>query len=778
MMKKLISGLAVITLTIQMAGIPASAWEQPAHRRINEAAVNQFAATYGKSSKYNNAQVKLDRDVDAPIVYTSGKFSLSYNQMWSMDAVAAHIREGGYSADEPNVYVSMKHFYDPLAKSGSYELTDQSSAHGLVYEAVPATQWALTRADNPYSLRNAMLYYKKSLEIPSDAAISEIPVTGDFRDFAGKPADVAEMRSMYAGKAMRGLGEVMHLVADMTQPSHVRNDSHPGYEITEQAVNKDEAPWLVKQERVDGLSLSDFGPRTESLMIGLATWTNKNFFSEDTISDTLLGVKPRNWEKPYDSPQLSSLTRKVYERHFTYFAKFGGLEVPMVRSHMGVFYDTYEITADFALKQARVLLPLAVSAAAKTIDNFMPTLELSQTVEEETPDSDLLAKAKAAGAEDLKQYSYDTALTHKTANDKQWEEAGLTIRYSGPGEIWIFRGRRIGKFCNIEYKDGAIVSYTDPTSGETVDGTPSFYIPVGADRKIPVNKGETDFSVEYGDAVFTVVNAGVQSFRSADYVFEQEAPEITIEADRTTIMPGEKVGFTAEITNPPERYRLEWTFGDEEADEENILAPTVSRKKTISHTYEREDEYTATVKLIDTKRKIVRATDTVAISAYMGEMAGPWDVVMTIQEENSFFRSAVVSILKFLSNLIIMPLLRAFGADVNDVTNEFDSFTFVGTTLTYALDLRAVDGSEAEYRGPYSFVSSNTDYIEGNTDITELRMEVKDGKILFYGIATDEYGNKTEIEYLKNGRMVSPGVSEGEFNFSGMMAGTWRATKK
>jgi hypothetical protein len=166
-----------------------------------------------------------------------------YNQMWAYDTVSGIITEGGYSADEPNLYVSVKHFYDPMALSGKHELTDQSSLHGLEYVAIPATEWALTRAENPYSLHNAMLNYKKSMEIPSDSQVAEIPATGDERDFAGTPTSVEEMRSMYLGKALRGLGEVMHLVADMTQPAHVRNDSHPKYEIRAGVTNRLRRRW-------------------------------------------------------------------------------------------------------------------------------------------------------------------------------------------------------------------------------------------------------------------------------------------------------------------------------------------------------------------------------------------------------------------------------------------------------------------------------------------------------------------------------------------------------
>ncbi len=226
--------------------------------------------------------------------------------------------------------------------------------------------------------------------------------------------------------------------------------------------------------RVDGLTLNNSGEKVSDLMVGLATFTNANFYSSDTIADTALGIKPNNWEIPYASPQMSTMTKKVYNRHFTWFRTFESKEIPIVLSNMGIFYDTYEITPNLALKQAEVQLPLAVSAGAKTINDFLPTLKLTQRITEEKPDSDILSEALKKGAEELKQFSFASTLTHEVTEDNQWQEFGLTIRYSGPGELLLTRGGKQKKICDLSFTNGEAVAYKDPTAGEWVDETPVF----------------------------------------------------------------------------------------------------------------------------------------------------------------------------------------------------------------------------------------------------------------------------------------------------------------
>ncbi len=777
-MKKTVSLLLVFALISQATGVACFAWEQPAHKVINEAAVKRFESSYAKSAKYKNAAINLNRMVDAPVVTSSGKFAITYNQRWSYLEAAQHIILGGFSADEPNVYVSVKHFYDPLALSGKHELTDQSSVHGMVYEAIPATEWATSREDNPYSLVNAMNNYRKSLQIASDSAVSPIAASSNFRDFAGTPADVEEMRNKYLGKAIRGLGEVMHLVADMTQPSHVRNDSHPLWEITEQVIVEDVARSLVQFGRTDGFSVNGAGSTVKDLMASLATWTNKSFYSADTIADIESGITPYNGEKSYSSPNLSTMTSITGKDGVkTWYSTFGGKKVPMFQVVPDWVYDNYEITKEFAIAQAEVLLPLAVSSTAKAMDLFFPTLVSTQKLTEETPDAALLDEAKKAGAEELKQYQMEGAITHKIESDPQWKAIGSAIQYSGPGEIWRIRGSSNKKLCSVEYINGTIAKYQDPDTGEMTDGQPTFYLPLGAEKKVSLGGAAIDYTVELDDAIYTVTYPGLQTVQSESYVFEQEDTEIILTADRTTIMPGEKVAFTAEIKNAPERYKLEWTFGDEEDEEGKIIPATLNRKLEMKHTYKKEKEYTATVRLIDLKRNIVRAEDTVAISTNLGELGGAWGLTMEVEEENKFFKSFIVAIMKGLIQFIISPIAEALGGDPID-PSAVDNFTFVGTTLEYTLDLKKTDETGTIYQGPLTFVGSNTGYLEGNGDIRELRLEIKDGEFVFTAIGVNEQGSPVEYVFLKNGKMVSPTQIEGDYDLTGFMSGKWTAVKK
>jgi hypothetical protein len=269
----------------------------------------------------------------------------------------------------------------------------------------------------------------------------------------------------------------------------------------------------------------------------------------------------------------------------------------------------------------------------------------------------------------------------------------------------------------------------------------------------------------------------LQTVQSTPYVFQQEETTITLTADRTTIMPGEKVNFTVEVENAPERYKLEWSFGDEEDDEGEILPSILNRNLSMSHTYNKEKEYTATVRLIDLKRNITRAEDTITVSTNLGELGGAWGLTMVVEEENKFFKSIVVAIMKMLIQYLISPLVEAISGEPVD-PSTVDNFTFVGTTLEYSLDLTKTDETGTVYQGPLVFIGSNTGFLEGSTNVSQLRMEIRDGEIVFVAIGVDENGGPVEYDFLKNGKMTSPTQIEGTYDLTGVMSGSWTLVKK
>ncbi|MBN1383021.1 MAG: hypothetical protein JXA41_15255 [Deltaproteobacteria bacterium] len=106
-------------------------------------------------------------------------------------------------------------------------------------------------------------------------------------------------REKYFAETFRGVGQLMHLLQDMSVPAHVRNDSHllgDGYEKWCTTDKLDDVKNTPKYFSPSGITflisdLFDTGQyvgtnpeiTTTSNNIGLAEYTNANFFSDDTI---------------------------------------------------------------------------------------------------------------------------------------------------------------------------------------------------------------------------------------------------------------------------------------------------------------------------------------------------------------------------------------------------------------------------------------------------------------------------------------------------------------
>ncbi len=777
---RLLTGLLAFLLLFGNAGSLAHAWEQETHQIINQEAIRQFNQMAAAADKYRNSRVDLSTLVEAPYVTSTSRTSYYYEQEWRRHSGNYFIVHGGYSSDEPHLYVSVKHFYDPFKLSAVHQLTDLAEYHGLVYEAIPATDWALTQQDNPYSLVNAMKNYKKSMEIPSNAQVRSIPATADFRDFAGQPESVEQMRAMYLGKAMRGIGEVMHLVGDMTQPAHVRNDAHPKWEITESAVTEDVAWTVIREPRRDGVNLAAAGNDIRRIMHEMAKWTNENFYSEDTMHDLKHDVEPWNGLSYYPSPVFSQFTETVYNGYPTWVARFQDLEVNMFRKERdwSLVNYRYIITSEFAVEQSKVLLPLATAGCARVIDVFMPTLTMKQELAEVEPDAELVKKAEEQGVLQVRQFEADLQLVHEIGQDTHWRDEGLEIRYSGPGELWKISGSRERKIADVEFLDGSVARHQDPVTGEMVDGKPQLIMPMGAPSRVNLSGPEIDYSVEPEDAIFTTVSAGARDITCDPYFFETEDPEITLKTESLQVMPSERIDFTVEIKNPPQRYELEWHFGDENPEDPASYEPVRSRGLNMTHVFEKEQDYTVTVRLIDRKRDVVRAEDSLTITAEFGDLSGNWDIILTVEEESTVFRNLIIMIMKGLIRFFISPFIEALGEGPVD-ESVVESFTFVGSTIEYKTYLSKMEEEEHEiaYQGTLDFVGSNTGYFSPPADNLSVVLVMEEGYLVFYGGGYDDNGNFVEFKYLTDGKMNSTSNLEGRFDMPGQISGTWVARR-
>lgn len=395
------------------------------------------------------------------------------------------IEEGGYTADEPELYASFRHFYDPLALNAEQDaplserlvdvvlpelanpgagvpyLTDDLNDLNLVYVTIAgstvnprihAKEWAIDGpanngwGENPYCWKKGIEYVEKAF------------------------AETGPGKQRLWAKAWRSLGETMHLLADMTSVPHVRNDSHPSASTYLRAPSNDVGrlrsdPYeTLAQEALVVASAGGAPPAVplggtpDELFDAVAGFTNASFFSADTIAgkDPVTGraVTNANGMRAYPSPRLEEcreengyLVKEVAGRpvrmaHRSWLASAGWGET---MSHV-------RLSSACVRDQASILVPLAVAADAKLVDLFLPRVRV------EIDEVDLATK-KLRGKVVHVPYGAHTR----------------ELKYSsGPGELTTVRlddGLQDFDKYKVEIRDGVIdadLSGLDLKKGQTL----------------------------------------------------------------------------------------------------------------------------------------------------------------------------------------------------------------------------------------------------------------------------------------------------------------------
>jgi hypothetical protein len=208
-------------------------------------------------------------------------------------------------------------------------------------------------------------------------------------------------RQQFYANTFRIVGQLMHLVADLAQPDHTRNDAHPldddfeafmaspgnqylinGFKTfdpgilqipTGDAVAKVPVARIWDTDRYDGSNPPD---EASSAMFGLAEFSSANFFSPDTISHTAYA------DPVLPLPALNLLDLASVERYLTgenrpYRGKSGnGVRVERMVAE-GIFFRflppfVHNVVLDDLVFQnyAAHLLPRAIGYAAGLLDYF------------------------------------------------------------------------------------------------------------------------------------------------------------------------------------------------------------------------------------------------------------------------------------------------------------------------------------------------------------------------------------------------------------------------
>ncbi|HRX25272.1 MAG TPA: hypothetical protein P5219_00540, partial [Aminivibrio sp.] len=123
-------GTAILAGLLLFAAVsPAHGWSQHPHRQINLEAVKLFLSQAGGKEKFSMGPFSpkgLSEPLRGVAVTSSSLLASGFVSAEAAFSAQSWIINGGDWADEPHLYSSVRHFYDPLSLSGSAWLTDQS----------------------------------------------------------------------------------------------------------------------------------------------------------------------------------------------------------------------------------------------------------------------------------------------------------------------------------------------------------------------------------------------------------------------------------------------------------------------------------------------------------------------------------------------------------------------------------------------------------------------------------------------------------------------------
>jgi len=331
-----------------------------AHRAINRWAIARFEKDWmGQDSKdryLKNATFNGRKPVGIDWSPDDGAKYMPPNKAFKRaKALKDWIIDGGWSADEPEWPMALVHFYDPINKAKPW-LTDQQfvTIHLGKYDST---------ISNPETDAVRWTFDELNLEHFLDKFEQEFEWPQAKRYFQQALASKDPLNENY-GKAWRAVGDIMHMVADMTVPAHVRNDGHAPFDkdpYEDNTYGRDVNMYKGGTNYAKNIKYYRLDAR--QLFIDVATYTNRNFFSKDTVLGKYLlpDVKKMTVDK-------NKYLKGTTEDGYTLLAAAPTTLMYRAFDRNTKYYVDYKVFK----AQQRILIPTAVRAAAGILYAFLP----------------------------------------------------------------------------------------------------------------------------------------------------------------------------------------------------------------------------------------------------------------------------------------------------------------------------------------------------------------------------------------------------------------------
>jgi hypothetical protein len=292
--------------------------------------------------------------------------------------ISEWIIDGGFSGDEPEGPMAMRHFYDPTNKAKPY-LTDMdfiAKVSDIVLHTVAtnpeisAVDWA---SDKDTGIGERDILYKQDYSFP------------DAKRYFKEAVESKDPDNMGYGNAWRAVGETMHLMADMGLSPHVRNDGH-GLFDKDYVETHTTATHMRTYNNTRWTQTIDYSRSVPEVMHDMAAFTNKNCFSQDTI--TVPGqTKYANGMPAYSSPVIGDI-QDHYAHHTV-----DGVRVRSAAESLGTRFSLrkkpcYVIDRTVMAEQLYVLVPTIVRASESILERFLPMFQVQAGVKPDPNSSD------------------------------------------------------------------------------------------------------------------------------------------------------------------------------------------------------------------------------------------------------------------------------------------------------------------------------------------------------------------------------------------------------